>query len=97
MKFLRKMKILEVLRADAPRGLAEFEPRVDLRMGRKIIEIPKENKGIRESGGPTHSADSLNLGLEWPSVWGGKSLKFLRKMKDSGGPGGRRTMRNRRI
>ena len=31
--------ILEVLRADPPRGLAEFEPRVDLSMGRKIIEM----------------------------------------------------------
>ena len=27
----------------------------------------------------------LNLSLEWPSVWGGKSLKFLGKMKDSVG------------
>ena len=25
--------------------------------------------------------------LKLPSVWGGKSLKFLRKIKDSGGPG----------
>ena len=39
-----------------------------------------------------HSAASQNLRLDWPSVWGGKSLKFLRKIhrkiKDSGGPGG---------
>ena len=28
----------------------------------------------------THGALPLNLSLEWPSVWGGKSLKFLRKM-----------------
>mgnify|MGYP001287519883 CR=1 FL=1 len=49
--------------ADAQRGLAEFEPRVDLRMGRKIIEIPHENKAIRGSRGPTHNADSLNLSL----------------------------------
>ena len=33
-------RIPEVLGADAQRGLAEFEPRVDLSMGRKIIEIP---------------------------------------------------------
>ena len=26
-----------------------------------------------------------------PSVWGGKPMKFHRKMKDSGGPGGLRT------
>ena len=32
-----------------------------------------------------HGAMPLNLSLEWPSVWEGKSLKFLRKMKDSGG------------
>ena len=37
--------------ADAQRGIAEFEPRVDLSMGKKIIEIPWENKGFRESGG----------------------------------------------
>ena len=49
--------------ADAQRAFAEFEPRVDLSMGRKIIEIPKENEGIRRSGGPTHSAHSLNLSL----------------------------------
>ena len=29
-----------VLGIGAPRDLAEFEPRVDLSMGRKIIEIP---------------------------------------------------------
>ena len=49
--------------AEPQRGLAEFEPRVDLSMGKKIIEIPYENEGIRGSGGPTHSADSLNLSL----------------------------------
>ena len=54
--------------ADAQRGFAEFEPRVDLSMGRKIIEIPKENEGFRGSGGPRHSAESLNLSLGWPSV-----------------------------
>ena len=36
--------------------------------------------------GVVHGAMPLNLSLEWPSVWGGKSLKFLRKMKDSRGP-----------
>ena len=35
-----------------------------------------------------HQAGSQNLSLDLPSVWGGKSLKFLRKMKDSKGPGG---------
>ena len=36
----------------------------------------------------THGALPQNLSLEWPSVWRGKSLKLLRKMKDSRGPGG---------
>ena len=35
----------------AQREFAELEPRVDLSMGRKIIEIPLENEGIRGSGG----------------------------------------------
>ena len=82
---------------DARRGLAEFEPRVALNMGSKIIEIPKENDGFQKSGGVTHGAEPLSLSLEWPSVWGGKSLKFLRKMKDSRSPGGRCTARLRRI
>ena len=30
----------------APRDVAEFEPRVDLSMGRKIIEIPQENESV---------------------------------------------------
>ena len=74
--------------AGGQRGCAESEPRVDLSMERKIIEIPKEYKGFQRSWEVVHGADSLNLSLEWPSVWGGKSLKFLRKMKDSRGPGG---------
>ena len=49
--------------AGAQRELAEFEPRVDLSMGRKIIEIPQENEGIRKSWGLAHSANSLNLSL----------------------------------
>ena len=49
--------------ADAQRGLAEFEPRVDLSMGRKIIEIPKENQGFWGSWGVVHGAESLNLSL----------------------------------
>ena len=41
MKFHRKMKDFVGQRgAGAQRELAEFEPRVDLSMGRKIIEIP---------------------------------------------------------
>ena len=31
--------------ADAQRGVAESEPRVDFSIGRKIIEIPQENEG----------------------------------------------------
>ena len=52
-------------------------------MERKIIEIPKENEGFQRSLGVMHGAAPQNLSLEWPSVWGGKSLKFLRKMKDA--------------
>ena len=44
MKFLRKMKDSGVLGGDPRRDFAEFEPRVDLSMGRKIIEIPQENE-----------------------------------------------------
>ena len=55
--------ILGVLGADAQRGFAEIEPRVDLSMGRKIVEIPKENKGIRRSVGLRHSAAPQNLSL----------------------------------
>ena len=47
----------------AQRDVAEFEPRVDLSMGRKIIEIPKENEGFRRSGGLMHSAAAQNLSL----------------------------------
>ena len=35
-----------VLRGYAPRGVAESELRLALRMGRKIIEIPMENQRI---------------------------------------------------
>ena len=34
----------------AQRDVAEFEPRVDLSMGRKIIGITQENEGNRGSG-----------------------------------------------
>ena len=40
MKFQRKMKEFVGQGGDAQREGAEFEPRVDLNMGRKIIEIP---------------------------------------------------------
>ena len=73
---------LEDLGGGAPRGVAESELRL------KIIESPYENKGFHRSWGVSHGTLPQNLSLEWPSVWGGKSLKFLRKMKDSRGPGG---------
>ena len=57
-------------------------------MGRKIVEIPKENEGFWRSWGVMQAALSQNMILSLPSVWGGKSLKFLRKMKDSVGLGG---------
>ena len=34
----------------------------------------------------TYQAGPQNLSLKLPSVWGGESLKFLRKKKDSGDP-----------
>ena len=77
-----------VLWGGARRDAAEAEPRVALSMGRKTIEIPSENDGFQRSWEVVHGAVPQNLSLEWPSVWGGKSLKFLRKMKDSRGPGG---------
>ena len=43
--------------------LTEIELRLNLSMGRKINEIPKENEGIRRSGEPVHSAASQNLSL----------------------------------
>ena len=49
--------------ADAPADPAEFEARVALSMGRKIIEIPQENEGFQGSWGSVHRADSLNLSL----------------------------------
>ena len=57
------MKEFICLGAGAQGEGAEFELRVDLSMGRKIIEIPQENEGIRGSGGATHSAESQNLNL----------------------------------
>ena len=63
----------------------------------KIIEIPNENEGFWRSMGLAHGTESQNLSLELPSVWGGKSLNFRRKMTDSGGPSGWRTGRNRKI
>ena len=63
MKLNRKMKEFVGQGADAQRGLAEFEPRVDLSMGRKIIEIPWENEGFQRSWGVIHGATSLNLSL----------------------------------
>ena len=85
-----------VLGAGAQREIAENELKLSLSMGRKIIEIPQENQGFWWSWGLIHRANSQKMSLSCPSVWEGKSLKFLRKMEDSGGPGGRCTARNRR-
>ena len=87
MKFLMKMKILAVQGSEAQRAFAGFEPRVDPSMGRKINEISSDIKGIRGSVGLADSAKPQNLSLVQTPVWEGKSLKFLRKIKDSGGPG----------
>ena len=76
-----------VLGSGARRDSAESEPRVPLSTGRKILEILQENEGFQRSLGVVHGAEPLSLSLELHSVWGGKSLKFHRKMKDSRGPG----------
>ena len=55
-------------------------------MERKSIEILKENEGFQRSWGEVHSGISQKQSLDSPSVWRGKALKFLRKMKDSRGP-----------
>ena len=62
-KFQRKRKEFVGQEGDAQREGAEFELRVYLSMGRKIIEIPKENEGIRRSGGPSRGASALHLSL----------------------------------
>ena len=85
-----------VLGGNAQRGSAESELRLALSMGRKIIEIPLENEGFWGSWGLGHRAESQKMSLSCPSVWGRKSLKFLRKMKDSGGPGVGSTARDRK-
>ena len=51
------------------RGFANFEPRVDLSMGTKIIEIPQKNKDFRWSQGLRDSAAPQNLSLGTTSEW----------------------------
>ena len=59
MKFLRKIKdSRDPGGGEARRGLAEYEPRGDLSMGRKITEIPKEKDGFWKSRGLADSANS---------------------------------------
>ena len=50
--------------ADAQRAFAEFEPRVDLSMRRKIIEIPYENEGFWRSWRLGDSAGPQNFSLD---------------------------------
>ena len=57
------MKEIVARGAERWHDFAEFEPRVDLSMGRKIIEIPKENEGFWRSMRLTHSANSQILSL----------------------------------
>ena len=85
MKFLRKINDSGGPGAGAQRELAENELKLSLSMGRKIIEILEENDGFWWSWGARHQAISQKMSLSCPSVWGGKSLKFFRKMKDSRG------------
>ena len=51
------------------------------------------DSGGHGGGAPRDVAENE---LKLPLSMGRKPLKFLRKMKDSGGPGGRCTARNRR-
>ena len=52
-------------------------------MGRKNIEFPKENEGFCRSRGLDGNRGRAESKPKFQSsVWGGKSLKFLRKMKD---------------
>ena len=53
--------ISRVSGADVKMQLAESDPRVDLSMGKKIIEILMENERFRGSVGLTDSAGSQNL------------------------------------
>ena len=63
-------------------GRAEIEPKVSLSMGRKIVEISKENERFGWAGGLMIFAGSQKL--RPPQVWGGKSCKFEKKIKDLG-------------
>ena len=49
--------------AEEPGGVAEIELRLDLSMGRKIIEIPGENEGFWGSVGLSDTAGAQNLSL----------------------------------
>ena len=70
-------------------------------MGKENARNSMENAGILEVQGadaPRRLTENelkffLGMGeerlsLDWPSVWGGESLKFLGDIRDSGGPGG---------
>ena len=61
-----------------------MELRVGGGMGKKISESRWGNEGFQKSWGVIRNATSQILSLKLPSVWGGKSLKFLGKMKVSG-------------
>ena len=71
--------------ADGQREFAENGPKVDPSMGMKIIEFPMQNERFRGSVGLTDSAKSQKMDLKLTPVWGGQSLKFMRKMTDFGG------------
>ena len=49
--------------ADGKLQVAESEPKVDLSMGRKMNEFPKENQLFRGSVGLTNSAASQNFSV----------------------------------
>ncbi len=43
----------------------------------KIVEIPKGNKGFRQSVALAHNVDPQKIDLKLTPIWGRKSLKFL--------------------
>ena len=86
-----------VIEAEGQWQLAESEPRVDLSIGRKIIENQKGSYEFRGSVGLRDSGDSQNLSLAYISLWGGRSLKDETDMKDFGVQWGWGTVATRRI
>ena len=65
-----------------------FQLRVDLCMGRKIIEVPEENEGFCGSRGLMSSACPQDVQLRVGLSMGKKVIEIFKSMKNSGGAGG---------